>query len=197
MDSLQNNIEGEINLKIFIDQGHNPQNPNAGAEGFGLREQDITYKIGVLLYELLSANSNYQAKLSRPFPDTQLGTSNSTSLAARVNAANEWGADYFLSLHCNASTSPSVSGSECYVYRENSYAYWMAERLLIGLNASTGLRNRGIFINKSFYVLRRTKMPAVLVEMGYISNEYDANLMNNRPELFAEGLYNGIISYFA
>jgi N-acetylmuramoyl-L-alanine amidase len=40
-------------------------------------------------------------------------------------------------------------------------------------------------------------MPAVLVEMGYISNEYDANLLNTRPELFAEGLYNGIINYFA
>ncbi len=184
-------------MKIFIDQGHNPTNPNAGAEGNGLREQDITFKIGVLLADLLRANPDYQVRLSRPTADTQLGTSNSSSLAARVNAANEWGADYFLSLHCNASYNPSVSGSECYVYRENSYAYWMAEQLLIALNETTGLPNRGIFINKSFYVLRRTKMPAVLVEMGYISNEYDANLMNTRPELFARGLYNGILNYFA
>lgn len=183
-------------MKIFIDQGHNPNNPNAGAEGNGLREQDINYKIGILLAELLEANPEYQVKVSRPSADTQLGNSNSTSLAARVNAANEWGADYFISLHCNASINPSVSGSECYVYRENSYAYWMAEQLLIGLNEETGLRNRGIFINKSFYVLRKTKMPAVLVEMGYISNEYDANLMNTRPELFARGLYNGITNYF-
>ncbi len=183
-------------MKIFIDQGHNPVNPNAGAEGFGLREQDINYKVGILLAELLEANPDYQVKLSRPTPDTQLGTSNSTSLAARVNSANEWGADYFISLHCNASYDPNVSGTECYVYRENSYAYWMAERILIGLNETTGLRNRGIFINKNLYVLRRTTMPAVLVEMGYISNEYDANLMNSRPDLFAEGIYNGILAYF-
>ncbi len=189
-------MKGAFLLKIFIDQGHNPQNPNAGAEGFGLKEQDINFKIGILLAELLSANPDYQVKLSRPTAQTQLGTSNSTSLAARVNAANEWGADYFISLHCNASVNPSVSGSECYVYRENSYAYWMAEQLLIGLSEETGLRNRGIFINKSFYVLRRTKMPAVLVEMGYISNEYDSNLMNTQPELFAQGLYNGILNYF-
>jgi len=39
-------------IKIFIDQGHNPSNPNAGAEGQGLREQDITYDIGIRLAEL-------------------------------------------------------------------------------------------------------------------------------------------------
>ena len=39
--------------KIYIDQGHNPNNPNAGAEGSGLREQDIVYKIGIELAELL------------------------------------------------------------------------------------------------------------------------------------------------
>ena len=38
-------------MKIYIDQGHNPRNPNAGAEGNGLREQDITYKVGVELAE--------------------------------------------------------------------------------------------------------------------------------------------------
>ncbi len=189
-------MKGDIGLKIFIDQGHNPRNPNAGAEGFGLKEQDINFKIGIMLAELLEANPNYQVRVSRPTEDTQLGTSNATSLAARVNAANEWGADYFISLHCNANPNPNISGSECYVYRENSYAYWMAEQLLIGLNEETNLRNRGIFINKSFYVLRRTKMPAVLVEMGYISNENDATLMNTRPELFARGLYNGILNYF-
>lgn len=184
-------------MKIFIDQGHNPTNPNAGAEGFGLKEQDLNYKIGILLAELLQANPDYQVKLSRPTPQTQLGNSNASSLAARVDLANQWGADYFLSLHCNSSFNQSVSGSECYVYKENSYGYWMAEQLLIGLNKKTGLPNRGVFTNRSFYVIRNTKMPAVLVEMGYISNEYDATLLNTRPMLFATGLYRGIIKYFA
>ena len=85
-------------IKIYIDQGHNPVNPNAGAEGNGYREQDIVYRIGQELAALLRANESFEVRLSRPTADTQLGTSNASSLAARVNDANRWGADYFISL---------------------------------------------------------------------------------------------------
>ena len=44
-------------IKIYIDQGHNPRNPNAGAEGNGLREQDIVFRIGILLADLFRQNS--------------------------------------------------------------------------------------------------------------------------------------------
>ena len=88
--------------KIYIDQGHNPKNPNAGAEGNGYREQDLVYVIGEETASLLRA-AGQEVRLSRPTPDTQLGTSNASSLAARVNDANSWGADYFVSLHANAS----------------------------------------------------------------------------------------------
>ena len=84
--------------KIYIDQGHNPENPNAGAEGNGFREQDLVYSIGVLTAEYLRA-AGLDVRLSRPTETTQLGTSNTSSLAARVNDANSWGADYFISLH--------------------------------------------------------------------------------------------------
>jgi len=183
-------------MKIYIDQGHNPTNPNAGAEGNGLREQDITFEVGRLLADLLTQNGNFEVRLSRPSETTQLGNSNATSLAARVNDANSWGADYFISIHANASENPAVSGSEAYVYSLLSRAYELAEDLLDGLNDTTGLRDRGVFINKGLYVLRRTRMPAVLVELGYITNAYDANLMGTRPELFAQGLYDGILDYF-
>ena len=97
--------------KIYIDQGHNPENPNAGAEGNGFREQDLVYSIGVLTAEYLRA-AGLDVRLSRPTETTQLGTSNTSSLAARVNDANSWGADYFISLHANASEISSASGSE-------------------------------------------------------------------------------------
>lgn len=183
-------------MKIYIDQGHNPTNPNAGAEGNGYREQDITYEVGVLLAELLRSNPFFEVMLSRNTPTEQLGTSVSTSLAQRVNEANEWGANYFISLHANASTNVEASGSEVYVYNYYTPAYYLGERILIGLNEETGLPNRGIFINKSLYVLRRTQMPAVLVEMGYITNPLDAMLMGEYPEIFAQGIYNGILQYF-
>ena len=182
-------------IKIYIDQGHNPQNPNAGAEGNGLREQDITYKIGVELANLINANPNLEARLSRPTAQTQLGMSNASSLAARVNNANSWGANYFISLHTNASTMPSASGVEGYVYALDTSAAELSEDIVENLTEATGLRNRGIFARPSLYVLRKTAMPATLIELGYITNAGDAALMNENPQLFARGIYNGILEY--
>ena len=182
-------------IKIYIDQGHNPQNPNAGAEGNGLREQDITYKIGVELANLINANPNLEARLSRPTAQTQLGTSNASSLAARVNDANSWGANYFISLHTIASTMPSASGVEGYVYALDTSAAELSEDIVENLTEATGLRNRGIFARPSLYVLRKTAMPATLIELGYITNAGDAALMNENPQLFARGIYNGILEY--
>ena len=181
--------------KIYIDQGHNPQNPNAGAEGSGLREQDIVFRVGIELAELLRANGNFEVRLSRPTADTQIGTSNTTSLRLRVSDANAWGADYFISIHTNASSIPSATGSEAFAYSRPSAAFSLGEDILENLSQTTGLRNRGMQVRTNLYVLRKTAMPAVLVELGFITNASDAALMNNRPDLFAQGIYQGIVEY--
>ena len=180
-------------IKVYIDQGHNPRNPNAGAEGNGLREQDITYDIGLRVAARLRARG-IETRLSRPNASTQLGTSNASSLAARVNDANSWNADYFVSLHTNAAANTSASGSEAYVYRNSGSAASLARNILTQLNISTGLKNRGVFSRPTLYVLKKTKMPAVLVELGFITNQSDAALMRDSPELFAEGVANGIFA---
>lgn len=105
-------------IKIFVDQGHNPSGPNTGAEGSGLLEQDVTYAVGVYLADLLRADPRFEVRLSRSTPEEILGTSNATSLAERVRLANEWPADYFISIHCNANVNPAVNGTEVYVYRK-------------------------------------------------------------------------------
>ncbi len=181
-------------IKIYIDQGHNPENPNAGAEANGLREQDLVFTIGRELAALLQSQG-YETRLSRPTADTQLGTSNATSLAARVNDANAWGADYFISLHANASDIPTASGSEALVYRTGSVAARLGENILQGLQATTGLPNRGVVARPNLYVLRRTRMPAVLMELGFITNTGDAALMANEPQLFARGIADGINAF--
>ena len=182
-------------IKIYIDQGHNPQNPNAGAEGNGLREQDIVFAVGIELAELLRQNGNYEVRLSRPTPDTVIGTTNTTSLRQRVADANAWGADYFISLHTNASSNPQATGSEAFAFSQPSAAFSLGEDILEGLDSTTGLRNRGMKVRTNLYVLRKTAMPAVLVELGFITNPNDAALMNSRPELFARGIYDGIVQY--
>ena len=152
-------------MKIFIDQGHNPQNPNAGAEANGVREQDVTYTVGVELAAMLESNPFFEVRLSRNSPTEQLGTSNTSSLAARVDAANSWGADYFISLHCNSSEYTEASGSEVYVYSESSPAWPLGENILTGLNRATGLPNRGMRVNPGLYVLRHTMMPSLLAKL--------------------------------
>ena len=183
-------------IKIFIDQGHNPTNPNAGAEGNGLREQDLTYRIGVEVAKLLEDDPNYEVRLSRNSPEESLGTSNSTSLAARVSAANSWGADYFISLHANASSNSAASGTEGYVYSTDSAGFPLARNVVAGVADATGLSDRGVFVRPSLYVLRRTAMPSALIELGYITNPGDAALMNEQPGSFARGVYNGLNSFF-
>ena len=183
-------------IKIFIDQGHNPENPNAGAEGNGYREQDLVYYIGEELNTLLNENPNFEAILSRNTTDEILGMSVASSLRERVSAANEWGADYFISLHANASDIPTASGSEAFVYSSSSAALPLAENILIGLHDATGLENRGVSARPTLYVLRATDMPATLIELGFITNAEDAALMANNPRLFAQGVYNGILMFF-
>lgn len=183
-------------IKIYIDQGHNPRNPNAGAEGNGLREQDVVYRIGTELAELLRANGNFDVRLSRNSPTEILGNSNASSLAQRVNDANSWEADYFISLHTNASESPNASGVEAFVFRLGTAAAALAEDVVIGISDSTGSRDRGVFARPGLYVLKKTEMPTLLVELGFISNPSEAELMNTRPNLYARGIYNGILNYF-
>lgn len=182
-------------IKIYIDQGHNPVNPNAGAEGNGLREQNITYKIGVELYNLINSTPGLEARLSRPTPETQLGTSNTSSLSARVNDANSWGADYFISLHTNASSVSNASGIEGYVYALGTPAEELSNDIVEKLSEVTGLRDRGVYARPGLYVLRKTNMPATLIELGFITTPTDARMMNENPGLFAQGIYNGIIDF--
>ena len=100
--------------------------------------------------------------------------SNTTSLRARVEAANSWPADYFISIHANSNPNPAINGSEVYVYQTYTQAYYMAQDVLQGIVDVVGTKDNGVRVNSSLYVLRRTQMPAILVELAYLSNEEDA-----------------------
>lgn len=182
--------------RVYIDQGHNPVNPNAGAEGNGYREQDIVYRVGQALYSILSADPNFEARLSRPTPDVVLGVSNTDSLRLRVAGAVAFGADLFLSIHTNAAADPTAGGSEALVFSAVSPSYRIAEALLVGVTDATGFRNRGVRLRPGLYVLRRTPMPAVVLELGFITNPREARYMYENPTLFARGIYNGLRAYY-
>lgn len=183
-------------IRIFIDQGHNPSIINAGAEGNGLREQDITYNVGLYLADLLNQDPNFEARLSRNSPTEVLGTTNNSSLAERVRMANEWPADYFISIHVNSNENPAINGTEVYVYQENTQAYYLAEYILNSIVNIVGTRDNQVRVRPGLYVLRRTTMPSLLVELAYISNTQDAELLRNNQWQFAYAIYLGIVEYF-
>ena len=182
--------------KNFYHQIHNLSGFIIGAVGNGLFESDINYQGGIYLANLLNNDARFEARLSRPTESTVLGTNNSTSLAERVRMANEWPANYFISIHCNSNPNPAVNGTEIYIYQYGTQANWLAQRVMDGIVENVGTNNNGIRENQTFYILRRTNMPSILIELGYLSNPNDARLLRDNQYGFAYGIYIGILRYF-
>ena len=171
--------------KIYINPGHSDQDP--GAVGFET-ERRLNVAVARYMAEYLPADYVCETRMS---PGTML------TLAEVCSDANSWGADLFLSLHTNASVNPAANGSECLIYSNAAtVAREVSEDILEQMTLITGLRNRGIVERPGLYVLRRTAMPAVVVEMGFITNPSDADLMVNSPNLFALGIYRGVLKYY-
>jgi len=184
-------------IKIFIDQGHNPTGTfNQGAHVDGIYEQDITYQVGIYLAQMLNNDPRFQARLSRPAPTSVVGINDATSLAGRVRMANQWPANYFISIHANSNVNPVINGTEVYIYKYYTQANWLAQHVLNGVVATVGTKDNQVRTNPTLYVLKYTKMPAILVELAYLSNPSDREKLVNDQYQFAQGIYAGILSYF-
>ena len=183
-------------IRIFIDQGHNPGGINGGAIGFGVNEQDITFYVGLYLANLLNDDGRFEARTSRQDPEQIVGTTNSSSLQARVRMANEWPADYFISIHCNANDNTTYNGTEVYVYALNTEASLLGKSILQYVTQTVGTKANGVVANPSLYILRKTEMTSCLVELAYITNYEDNYLLINDQYSFAYGIYLGILNFF-
>lgn len=181
-------------IKIFIDQGHGPS-INAGAEGFGLYEQDITYMVGAYLADILSSDYRFEARTSRNSINEDLGYNNTSSLRTRVTMANDWPADYFISIHCNANPDPAANGTEAYVISLESETANLGRSIVDEIVRRVGTKNNGVFENPSLYVLKFTTMPSVLVELAYITNFEDSIHLVYDQYQFAYGIYVGLLNY--
>jgi N-acetylmuramoyl-L-alanine amidase len=187
----------DMAIKILIDQGHNPSGFfNSGAEANGLNESEINFEVGIHLQNFLRSDSRFEVRVSRPERTTVLGINNTTSLAQRVALANEWPADYFISIHCNLNPNPAIHGTEVYIYQFYTQTHWLAEQIMEGINQVAGTSNNGIRENPSLYVLRNTNMPGNLVELAYLSNVPDAEKLRDDQYGFAYGMFVGLTRYF-
>lgn len=194
-----------VNKVIYLDAGHGGYDP--GAVYFGTSEKTLNLQMQTLVKSKLESQG-YTVVTTR--------TDDSfTDLLPRSEKANNSLSDLFVSLHFNASTSSQASGIETYYYeyyeeypsRINeifhndperlSRSSVLAEAIQAATTAKTGAKNNGVLRN-TFAVLRETTAPAVLVELGYMSNASEfQNISNvNYQEKLAQGIVSGILSYY-
>ncbi len=181
-------------MKIYIDPGYNINNRRSAADILIDDKYQLVKGIAETLGEILRSNG-IDTLVSSPVPETDNGTARSVTAADRANEANNWGADYYIALQINSSNDPFDTGSEAYIYKPDSPAKPLAYSILERLNLATGLQNRSVTSRPDIYVLSRTNMPAVMVELGYGTNEVDSIKMLEHPEQFAYGIANGILAY--
>ncbi|MBL7220748.1 MAG: N-acetylmuramoyl-L-alanine amidase [Phycisphaerae bacterium] len=154
---------------VVIDAGHGGRDP--GASYYGYREKDIVLDVALMVSEILRA-SGIDARMTR-------GTDTFIELNDRAALAREVGAKLFVSLHCDAAPNRRARGFTIYAPRDrmrqaSSFAAAMERSMLTTNMASRGIRAAG------FRVLVRTKCPALLLEMGFLSNRYDARLLASK-----------------
>jgi len=183
--------------KVVVDPGHGGPNPGAvGASG--TREADNVLAIGLSLAQMLKA-AGADVVLTRD-ADVQPRAPQKPSagqLEARVLVANASGAHLFVSIHNNAHRDRSISGMMTFYLEGDATGKAIARVMQEELVKATGMKDRGIH-GARFYVLRNTKMPAVLVEAGFISNAGDERLLQDPAfrRRVAEGIFRGIVRYF-
>ena len=183
-------------MKIFIDPGHNHSKWNTGASGNGLREQDITFYISEKLAAKLKA-VGVEVMMSRNKVTDILGTNQATSLSARAKMANDWDADLFISIHCNSHITKTATGTEVIVYDKKSKVYGLAGCISKMISQKLDLKDRGVKTNPTLSILRKTKMPSMLIETAFISNASDAEKLKNRQDDFAHAIYNELCWYYS
>ena len=147
-------------MRICIDNGHGGIDP--GAVNGKYLEKAAALSIGLKLGSILAAKGA-DVIYTRDKDET-------VELGERCQIANKANADYFISIHLNAATAKSANGIETYAYGTSGKGHELAKAVQKELIAKTGATDRGVK-SANFYVLKHTKMPAILVETGFISND--------------------------
>lgn len=169
-------------MKIFINPGHDPRlDSGAVNPTYGTRECDIARQAGEMLADYLS-NAGCIVKIMQ---DDDLDMVCATS--------NEWGADLFVSLHCNACNDHNARGTETWYKSFNGQR--LANYIQSQIIRSTNTIDRGVKQSDRLWVLRSTDAVAVLVEMAFIDNDDDLEFMTENLDKIVRAIARGITDY--
>ncbi|NMB34925.1 MAG: N-acetylmuramoyl-L-alanine amidase [Firmicutes bacterium] len=179
-------------ITIVLDPGHGGQ--DCGAIGCtGLKEKGVNLAVALHTANLLR-NKGFNVTMTR-------NEDKSVALAERVAIAERTGAALFVSIHANSSAgNKNASGTETYycpgknISPQSAYLASLVQRELC---SALNLPDRGVK-KDSFHVLRETCMPAVLVELAFLSNAADENILRSEECLqkAAEALYRAVLGYY-
>lgn len=179
------NLYGDImaNYKIAIDAGHG--GGDYGATYNGRAEKDDNLKLALAVGNILEKNG-VDVVYTRTTDEYETPFKKATD-------ANEANADYFVSIHRNSSPTPNqYSGVETLVYNNSGIKSTMAANINSELEKA-GFKNLGITERPNLVVLKRTRMPAVLVEAGFINNDKDNELFDKNFDKIANAIADGIL----
>lgn len=188
-------LDGKI---ITLDAGHGGSDPGAiGSDG--TKEKNITLPITKMLKEILE-DKGAKVYMTRTTDVDVFGpnASDAEELQARVNVGEKYNSDMFVSLHINSSVNKNVGGFSTYYYPKTDNDLRLAKNIQSKLAANFGVDDLGVR-QANFYVIKRISMPAVLVEMCFISNEKELTLMKGQwfQKKTARLIAEGIEKYFA
>jgi N-acetylmuramoyl-L-alanine amidase len=187
---------------VVIDPGHGGYDPGAVAAQ-AVYEKEITLQVSRRLQALLSGDG-VKAVLTRDededyVSDGVSGRKNKkrSDLDYRINMAAGIQADIFVSLHVNAVAKGNNSGAETFYYNLSAEGKRLAEAIQNELIGIPGM-NRRVAKPGDYYVVKNTKMPAVIVELGYLSNSAERNKLQREDyqEELAVAIARGIARYF-
>ena len=189
-------------MRVVIDPGHAGRNVDPGAvnAAMGLQEADIALMISRLVENYL-LKVGYEVKLTR----TEWEQAETDDLSYRTALANDWGADIFISLHCNSAANQSAEGYEVWTSPGNTLGDKLATRIYGQIAAEfpdragrTDYSDGDPDKESRFYVLVHTDAPACLVEMAFISNDAEAALLADAAwqDRYARAIARGVTDYF-
>lgn len=191
--SESNRLSGKV---ICLDPGHGGSDSGAAGPSDTM-EKDNNLGIALALKELLESHGA-TVVMTRDTDTDVYGpdASPSEELGARVDIANESGADLFISIHNDSFTNSSASGTTTFHYGD-SKSLSLAGCVQKQLVEELGTKDRGVRFG-SFYVIRYTSMPSILAEVAFISNPEEELLIASDDGRYkaARGIFEGIAKYF-
>ncbi|PSL45748.1 N-acetylmuramoyl-L-alanine amidase [Salsuginibacillus halophilus] len=174
---------------IVVDPGHGGHDP--GASAYGVVEKNVVLNTGNYLAPMLEAQGAHVIQTR--------STDRFISLSGRTNMANNAGADAFISIHANAAGSSAAHGTETYWSSNYSAAESreLAEKINSELVRELNTRDRGAK-QANFHVTRESRMPSVLVELGFVTNYSEAQQLNSAStqRRAAEAITRGTVDFF-